>query len=357
MQQLYTLIILSEPLKGKEITLPNGCYTIHSYPGSDKKDVGHKTSISLNIKPADTSLTYIEIILLDNSYIVYHKENKDILITEEINYNIPFYHDEKALFAIKKIDDQWDVAILTIKHNNLINKEKYFNLRQKKRLLLLIAILIILIFFWLYDKNRSENNYKNDTKTTINQFIRHNGYIQNGNHLLFIMKSGDTISDNIHNKLKPYIIYTLTENSLKHRKNDIVKIKKNNKLIDIIYINKENSHVTNNIDIIPDIFRSRLKIKQYSFHDIINLIKKIIGNDIINYTIIRKNNEIIVSSEQKNNNSIAEHIRKINKVIFQNDTDTLILYQQTKKNIDTPGIYGEQSYRILPGDHIDFTLP
>lgn len=360
MQQFYSLIILIDPLKGNEITLPNvpnGCYTIHSHPGPDKKDTGHKISISLNIQPADTSLTYIEITLSDNSYIVYYKANEDILITKEINYNIPFYHDEKALFAIKKTDDPWDVAILKIKINRLINKKNHSVLRQKKWLALLVIMLMILVFFWLYDKNKRGNNYENDTKTIINKLIRHNGYIQDNNHLLFIMKSGDTIPDDIHNKLKPYIIYTLTENALKQSKNDIVKIKKNNQLIDIFYINNGNNHNTNNIDIIFDIFRNRLKINQHSFHDIINLIKKTIGNDIANYTIIQKNNEIIVLSEQINNTSIAEHIKEINKVIFQNDIDTLVLYQQTKKKIDTPGIYGEQSYRILPGDHIDFTLP
>lgn len=357
MQQFYSLIILIEPLKGKEITLPNGCYIIHSCSWQDKKDTIHKTNITLDIQLTDTSLTYIKLILSADSYTVYYKTNEGIPITERINYNTPFFYDEKALFSVKKTDDHWDNATLTLSMNHVVKQEKTYIYRHKKQLFMMIFILIILVVFWVYNKNRNKNDYKNDTKTIINKFIRHNGYIQESNHFLFIMKSDDKIPDDIYNKLKHYVIYTLTEKSLKHSHDDIIKIKKNDELIDIIYISKESNHSPSNIDIIPEVFRDRIKTRYLLFNDIITLINKSMWNDLPGYFIIKINNKIIVSSGQENNINITKHINEINKTIFKNDIDKLVSYKQTDRNTESPGIYGKKTYRISPGDHIDFTLP
>lgn len=355
MERFYSLIVFSDSLNEKEITLPAERYIVHLHPDATKKHDSHNESINLDIHMPDASLEYIKFSLSENHYTVSYKTDDNILITEEINYNTPFIYEKKPLFSIKKTDEDWHKTILKIRQKHLTNKEKKSGLHLKKTLPIMISLLITLIVFWLYDKTMNENHNKDDVKTIINTFIRHSGYIQENNHFLFIINHDSDIPDDVHLKLKPYVISALNADLLKRDSNDIINIKKNDELIDIIYISTKKNLATNGMTMIPEIFENRLRISQFSFDDIITLINESVCNNFTSYSIIRNNKKIIVSSEQESNDHIKKCINEINKSIFHNSNDSLVSYKQIKKSISSPGIYGKQPYRILPGDHIDFT--
>ncbi|KAA8715419.1 hypothetical protein L9H26_11670 [Morganella psychrotolerans] len=356
MERFYSLIILSGHLSGKEITLPAECYIIHLSPDSVKKEESHNEKIYLDIISTDTSLKSIELTLFDNNYTVCYKTDGDIFKTEKINYNIPFTYNKKTFFSIKKMGESWHNTTLEISKKNLTDCRKPAVLHSKKSLLMIFSMFVILIILWLYDKNMNENNNKDDVKTIINKFIRHHGYIQENHHFLFIIKSDNEIPDNVYKKMKPYVISMLKADALKHNDDDIINIYKNDTTIEITYISSEENYSINDDIIIPDVFKNRLKINKFSFSDIITLINESIKNDFISYTIVRNDRKIIVLSEKENNENIKKHIDEINKKILNNNTEPLVSYKQIKKAIDLPGIYGKQPYRIISGDHIDFTL-
>ncbi len=95
MQNLYTLITISDKESKKEITIPSGRYCINSTINHDDD------LINLNLTGAEPLPEKTEAELYENNYHVSFKTCDGELVIQEINYNAPFIFQGKVLFAIK----------------------------------------------------------------------------------------------------------------------------------------------------------------------------------------------------------------------------------------------------------------
>ncbi|HBL6967419.1 TPA: hypothetical protein LSH94_003682, partial [Morganella morganii] len=106
MQNLYTLITISDEESKEEITIPSGRYRINSTISHDDD------LISLNLTGAESLPEKTEAELYENNYHVFFKTCDGELIIQEISYNAPFIFQGKVLFAIKKQQDKWRKNIM-----------------------------------------------------------------------------------------------------------------------------------------------------------------------------------------------------------------------------------------------------
>ncbi len=341
MQNLYTLITISDKESKKEITIPSGRYCINSTINHDDD------LINLNLTGAEPLPEKTEAELYENNYHVSFKTCDGELVIQEISYNAPFIFQGKVLFAIKKQQDKW------IK--NIMLYEKTTRRAVPGYLLSVILLLFIIpvtgFILFQYDSNKNGNPANIDSRNIISQYIKDNNYIINGNDIL-ILSSDEKLINIIRNKMPGYKIHIINKSRLKINDGDII-------LTHDLYHKKEITYI-HRYDkkkplIIPDIFRKDIAIQYFSFDDIIKLINNRFSNLLIRYSVKKSGNNIIIYGEKRRDKETDNIIKDINTTIFSAPGNTLVQYREMPYRDTPPGVYGSVNYIHLSDSHTQFT--
>ncbi len=341
MQNLYTLIILSDEGFKKEITIPAGRYCINN-------TVNHDNGlIKLNITDTVLLPEQTEAELYEDNYFISFKTCSDELITQKISYNSPFIFQGKCLFAIKKQSEEW-------RKNIMLNKITMKNAAPRYLLpvmLLLFFIVATGFMFFQYNSNGNRNPNNIDIKNTLNRYITDNNYIINGSDIL-ILSPDENVFNIIRNKIPDHRIHKINKNKLKINNNDIIFTANFWHKKEIIHIH-HNDNETQLTDLaIPEIFRKDITIRYFSFNDTIRLINDRFSHILIRYSVKRTNSNIIIYAEKRRDKEIDRIIKDINDTIFSSPGNTLVQYRELSHRELPPGVYGSVNYLYLSDNHI-----
>ncbi|WP_368889843.1 hypothetical protein [Morganella morganii] len=344
MQNLYTLIIISDEGLQKEITIPSGRYGINNA-------VNHDNNL-INLNITDTSLLpeQTEVELHDDHYRVSFKTYNGELITQEISYNSPFICQGKCLFAIKNQSDEWCKNIMLPE-----NKVRH----PARRYLLPIMILLLFLpvtglMFFQYSDNRIRNPDNIDSINIIKKYIESNNYIINGNNIL-ILYTDEHIIKIIRDKLPGYHIHRINKSKLKINNNDIILTPDFYHRKEIIYIRQDNNKTPLTLLAIPDTFRENITIRYFSFDDITRLINNRFSHLPIRYSVKKSHNSIIIHGEKRRDKETDNIIKDINTTISSAPENTLVQYREIPYRDTPPGVYGSINYIHLSDNHTKFT--
>ena len=345
MENLYSMAIITENKFNREITIPPGKYCINN-----KTDIDSEL-ININIPDITPAMSHIEIELYEDNYCVSLVTYDNQLITEKIRYNSSCFYQGKCLFAIKKQKEKWN--------NNILTKNKKRSRSRDNRLktfiiissIMLSSILAICLTHGFNKKIINEKKAGYDD--IIKRYNKKSEYITKGNNILIFTTDNDMI-DYVKKELPEYNIHQLNKNTLKINKNDIISISEFNNKKQIIHINHERKNINNDILNIPEIFRSSIIIKSFSFSDIVELINNRFEHKLIRYSIEKSNNNIIIYSEKRRSEEKNKYIHDINAEIFSAPGNTLVQHREISDNKRHPGVYGTDNYHLLSDNHIKF---
>ncbi|HCE8949571.1 TPA: hypothetical protein NHT78_002668 [Morganella morganii] len=344
MQNLYTLIIISDEELQKEITIPSGRYGINN-------TVNHDNNL-INLNITDTGLLpeQTEAELYDDHYRVSFKTCNGELITQEISYNSPFICQGKCLFAIKNQSDEWC-------KNIMLSGKKVRH--PARRYLLPVMILLLFIpvtglMFFQYSDNRIGNPDKIDKINIINKYIENNDYIINGNDIL-ILSTNEHIIKIIRDTLPGHHIHGINKSKLKINNNDIILTPDFYHRKEIIYIRQDNNKTPLTLLTIHDIFRKNITIRYFSFDDITRLINNRFSHLPIRYSVKKSHNSIIIYGEKRRDKETDNIIKDINTAISSAPENTLVQYREIPYRDTPPGVYGSVNYIHLSDNHTKFT--
>lgn len=340
MQNFYTLITISDEGLKKEITIPSGRYSINN-------TINHeKYLINLNIPGAELLPEKTETELYENNYHVSFKTCDGELVIQEISYNTPFIFQEKALFAIKKQQDKW--------RKNIMLYEKTTSRAALHYLLPVILLLFIIpvtgFMLFQYDSNKNGNPDNIDRRNIINQYIKNNNYIINGNDIL-IFSSDEKSIDIIRNKMPGYQIHTINKSRLKINDSDIILIHDLYHKKEITYIHRDDKKT---LLTIPDIFKKDIAIQYFSFDDTIKLINNRFSHLLIRYSVKKSGDNIIIYGEKRRSKETDDIIKDINTIISTVPENTLVQYRGIPSRDTPPGVYGSVNYIHLSDNHTKF---
>lgn len=340
MQNLYTLITISDEESKEEITIPSGRYCINS-------TINHDDGlINLNLTGAESLSEKTEAELYENNYHVSFKTCDGELVTQEISYNAPFIFQGKVLFAIKKQQDKW--------RKNIMLYEKTTSRAALHYLLSVILLLFIIpvtgFMLFQYDSNKNGNPDNIDSRNIISQYIKNNNYIINGNDILIFSPDEKQI-DIIRNKMPGYQIHTINKSRLKINDSDIILVHDLYHKKEITYIHRDDKKTLLNI---PDIFRKDIVIQYFSFDDTIKLINNRFSHLLIRYSVKKSGNNIIIYSEKRRNKETDNIIKDINTTISSAPENTLVQYREIPSRDTRPGVYGSVNYIHLSDNHTKF---
>lgn len=345
MKNIYSMAIISENKFKREITLPPGKYCINN-----KTDLDNGL-INLNITDMIIAIRYMEIELYEDNYCVSLVTYDNQSVTEKIRYNSSCFYQGKCLFAIKKQKEKWKDNILTEskKRSSAGNKSLKKNIIIAA--LMLSSILATCFIYWF--NNKIINERKADYNDIITRYNQRSEYIIKGNNIL-IFTTDNNMIDYVKKELPDYNIHQLDKNTLKTNKNDIIIISKLNNKKQIIHIDNEREKINNDTLRIPEIFRSSVIIKSFSFDDIARLINNRLEHKLISYSIEKSNNNIMIHSGKRRSEETNDAVHDINEDIFLVPGNTLVQHREISDKERHPGVYGTDNYHLLSDNHIKF---